>query len=62
MSDKDEFQGLMAMQPDVRFVNVRPEADPEDVAESVMLYLSQFCPNVEILKTTFIMGDIISFK
>ena len=62
MSDKDEFQGLMAMQPDVRFVNVRPEADPEDVAESVMLYLSQFCPNLEILKTTFIMGDIISFK
>ena len=62
MSDKDEFQGLMTMQPDVRFVNVKPEEDPEDVAESVMLYLSQFCPNVDHLKTTLILGDIISFK
>ena len=49
---------MLKIQPDVTSVHV----DSEE-AEWIMLYLSQFCPNVkQLVVEAFVLGNIISFK
>ena len=49
---------MLKIQPDVTSVHVHSEE-----TERIMLYLSQFCPNVkQLVVESFVLGNIISFK